>query len=80
MNERHRMLLVLGIIVLVIGLFCLFFRQAVWDYVWHGYSSEYEIVSWIYPYQTHGLILTMTGIVLAALSLLLPEKQEPQKT
>jgi uncharacterized membrane protein len=74
------MLLVLGIIVLVIGLFCLFYRQAVWDYVYYGSSSTYEIVSWTYPYQTHGLILSIIGIVLAALSLLLPEKQEPQKT
>jgi drug/metabolite transporter (DMT)-like permease len=75
LNERHRLLLVFGIIVLVIGLLCIIYKQAIWDWVWHGYSQEYEIVDWIYPYQTYGMILALAGIVLTALSLLLPENK-----
>lgn len=55
-------MLAFGIILLAIGLFAYFYREA--DY---GYGTT-TFMGWIYPYQTMGIILTIVGIILVVAS------------
>jgi uncharacterized membrane protein len=75
MNERHRILLVLGIIVLIIGLFCSFYQTKTEKQELDAYGRKKTIWAQTYPYQALGIALSISGMVLATLSLLLPEKK-----
>jgi hypothetical protein len=70
MEVMNKKLLVFGCILLAIGLIAYFYRENFVGSSGHIYEGDY-----VYPYQTMGMILTMTGIVLTALSLVLPENK-----
>lgn len=62
-------LTIFGIIVFLIGLFCVFYRTQ---------RSMYEVYK--YPYQTVGLILIVAGILVTVLGFLKKEEAKEEKT
>jgi uncharacterized membrane protein HdeD (DUF308 family) len=68
MDERNKGLIVFGIILLIIGLIASFYPITK-----TSGDAAYNIpATYTYPYQTLGIILTISGIIFVALGLLYP--------
>ena len=64
-KAMNKGLAIFGIVVFVIGLFCVFWRER------RDWFHE-----WQFPYREIGMILTVVGIVLTAIGLVFTRKSE----
>ena len=66
----HIGLLIFGIIVFIIGLFCIFYKEQLTPEIdWGG--GLVTPATWDYPYMHVGIILSTAGIVLTTLGFIL---------
>jgi hypothetical protein len=73
MEERNKGLIGFGIILLIIGLIA-----SVYPVTKTSGDSAYNIpATYIYPYQTLGIILSIAGIIFVALGFLYPSHRTP---
>jgi uncharacterized membrane protein YidH (DUF202 family) len=70
MEERNKGLIIFGIILLAIGLVASFYSQRKYP------VSSYD-TTMTYPYQNVGIVLSVAGIVFAALGFLYPSHRTP---
>ena len=69
MEERNKVMIIFGIILLITGLVASFYNEQ--HYVQHVGSQT------VTPYQSVGIILAVAGIVFVALGLLYPSYRKP---
>ena len=62
-TKMNKGLTIFGIVVFILGLFCVFWRE-----------RKYSYSDWEFPFREIGIVLTAIGIVLIAIGLVLPRK------